>query len=263
MKDMFDSFENFGDIDMDMDESIDIDDTIAVENEITQAQDLTPSLGDDLIFDFGSLGLGASVISGNIGLNVSRYAVDKMKFEANRKYLLSIVTNQVVAVKTHYNQDLGSYLCLGEGSECCNLDGYARIKYLFPVVVYDTDSRGKVISKNIDYKVLAVGKDTYNALCDINETSGLANVDLLVTCTDAQYQKLQVLPASPTLWKRNEGLKREVLEFWTKNMKEMIKPIAKKVTLEEVKRVVNGVGEEAPGARPNIADADFNDIFGD
>lgn len=206
-------------------------------------------------FDFGSLGI-PGIITGDIGLEVSRYPVDKIKFNTTSRSLINIVTPRVIAVKTHYMDGLGNIIC--NGKTCCDVEGAPRVKYVFPVVVYDTDKKGRPVSKSLDFKALAVGAETYESIMTKHDLQGdITSVDLLVTCTDEGYQKIQLDVAGECRWKKNAGMVKQVSEFWADNMKDLLKAIARQVTDQEVKNVTGS--DEGP----QDADINFNDVFND
>lgn len=207
-------------------------------------------------FDFGALGI-AGIIQGDIGLEVSRYPVDRIKFTTNAKALINIVTPRVVAVKTHYLEGLGNIICTGKS--CCDLDGAPRIKYVFPVVVYETDKKGRPISKNLEFKALSVSSETYESIMTKHDLQGdITSVDLLVTCTDESYQKVQLDVAGNCRWKSNQAMIKQVSEFWAENMKDLLKAIARQVTDQEI---INATGIADNG--PQDSDVDFRDVFKD
>ena len=155
-------------------------------------------------------------------------------------------------------QDVGSYLCF-EG-ECCEHDGGARLKYLFPVVVYDTDKNGRPVSNTIENRVLAVGKGTYEDIMTIHELSGdITSVDLLVTCKKEDYQEISLQQAGQCRWKKSPQLAKQVADFWTKNMKHIYESVARKVDrktfLEKVGSVPADIGTMSG------SDTDFESIF--
>ena len=207
---------------------------------------------NDLSFDFSSLGL-KGVIVGDIGLEVSRFVVDKLKFNTNQKTLISIVSPQVVAIKTHYIPGVGSILC--HAGACCEVDN-PRIRYVFPVVVYDTDRKGKPVSKKLQFKALCVGKEAYESIMTKHDLCGdITSVDLLVTCTDEAYQRIQLDTAGDCRWQKNQGMVKQVQEFWSKNMKHLLDAIAKPSNDRAIREAI---GDDNG---PNDADVNFDDIF--
>lgn len=248
-------FDNYLEDDIILDDvSEEIGEDIAVaESEINS--DLPAKPAADFSFDFSKLGI-PGIVSGGIGLRVSRFAVDKTRFTVANKSLISIVSTQVIAIKCHYNEDLGSYLCFG--GECCERDGGARIKYLFPVVVYDTDKNGRPVTSSIENRVLAVGKGTYEDIMTIHELSGdITTVDLLVTCKKEDYQEISLQQAGQCRWKKSPTLTKEVSDFWTRNMQHIFEAVARRMDAATFAEKVGGKVD----AGPSDADVNFEDIF--
>lgn len=214
------------------------------------------SVGDGLDFNFGDLGDMPGVVVGDIGLEVSRLPVERCKFTKDSRALISIVTSKVIAVKVHYREGLGSYLCFG--GKCCDMDGLSRVKYLFPVIVYDTDKKGIPVSNKVEYKCLAIGKDSYEDIMAMQELNGdITNMDLLVVCKDEQYQKVSFQQAGPARWKKSKRLVKETQDFWREHMKDIIKPVARKITEAELMK------DASADIAPSQGEVNFDDVFGD
>lgn len=210
----------------------------------------------DLDFNFGDLGEIPGVVVGDIGIELSRLPVEKTKFTKDSRSLISIITNKVAAVKVHYREGLGSYLCFG--GKCCELDGLARVKYLFPILVYNTDKKGSPVSRSLQYKVLAVGKDQYDDIKTIIDLNGdISNFDLLVTCKDEQYQKISFTMAGEARWKKNQKMIQETLDFWKENLKHLVMPVARKITEADLLK------DAMSGEINSSQEVDFNDVFKD
>ena len=240
-------FENF-DINVAMDDvAVDIDNNVVVTNQTN-----TPANKVDFKFDFSKLNL-PGVMVGDIGIQISRYPVDKIKFSKAKRELISIVTPQVLAIKTHYIDGVGSVLC--NGQTCCKVAGAPRVKYLFPICVYETDSKGKPVSSKITYKVLAVGDSVYSDIMTLNDVQDLTSVDLLVTCKEENYQDISLTPAGNCRWQSNQKIAQEVIEFWSQHMEDIIKPIAREVD-EEVLKENAGLDTGS-----NSSDVDFSDFI--
>lgn len=209
-----------------------------------------------LDFDFGGLEDLPGVVVGDLGIELSRLPVERAKFTKDSRSLISIVSGKVVAVKTHYREGLGSYLCFG--GKCCEADGLARVKYLFPVVVYDTDKRGAPVSSDVSYKVLAIGKDQYDDIRTMAELNGdITGYDILVSCKDEQYQKLSFSLAGDARWRKSRRLTQATREFWKTNMKNLIMPVARRISERDLMKETAGDEINSNG------DINFDDVFND
>ena len=131
------------------------------------------------------------VIVGEVGLKVSRYPVERLKMSVNKRYRISPVMDNILIVKTHYAEDIGSFVCF-DGA-CCEVIGLPSIRYLVPVVIYNTNAKGQCVSQEVENKVLVLGKDAYDSLLVIKENfKTISDIDIIVTCTDEKYQKIQL-----------------------------------------------------------------------
>ena len=238
-------FDNF-DINMNDDVAMDMDNSVVVN------QAGAPANKVQFSFDFSKLNI-PGVLVGDIGIEISRYPVDKIKFTKAKRELISIVTPQVLAIKTHYIEGVGSVLC--NGKTCCKIAGAPRVKYLFPVCVYETDSKGKPVSSKMSYKVLAVGEGVYRDIMTLHEVQDLTTIDLLVTCKEENYQDISLTPAGACRWQGNAKVAQDVVEFWSNHMEDIIKPIAREVE-EDVLREQSGMDT---GAVSN--DIDFSNFI--
>ena len=218
------------------------------------------ALGGGLDLDFSGFGSLPGVVCGDIGLTVSRVPVERAKFTKDSRALIHIVTSKVVAIKTHYREGLGSYLCFG--GECCEYDGLARVKYLFPIDVYDTNKKGKPVSAELQHRVLSVGADQYEDIMTLQELNGnVTGFDILVSCKDEQYQKLSFQLAGPARCINNQqwkGSYAEGVKFWSDNFKHIVKSSARVVTRSEFLKDIN----ENVGAQITD-DVDFDKVFED
>lgn len=225
---------------------------------VTSEHNNNLALSGGLDLDFSGLGSLPGVVVGDIGLTVSRVPVERAKFTKDSRALINIVSSKVVAIKTHYREGLGNYLCFG--GECCEYDGLARVKYLFPVNVYDTNKKGKPVSTEMQYRVLSIGADQYEDIMTLQELNGdITQFDILVSCKDEQYQKLSFQLAGAARCQQNPQWKNSRLEankFWKENYKHIVKSSARVITKNELLKDIN----ENVGATVGD-DVDFDQVF--
>lgn len=204
--------------------------------------------------DFSSLNALPGVVVGKTGIEVSRFPVERFKFTKGQKSLISILSDNVIVAKTHYDEDLGNFLCFG--GACCDSD-LARVRYVYPVLKYETNAKGKPISKEVRFGSLVLGQDQYDTIRDIEDLKGdITNFDLLISCSDEQYQKITIQEAGPARWHKIEGITKQIQEFWSENGKYILKSIAKKITPQEYAKAKST--EVTTGD-----DVDFDDVFGE
>jgi hypothetical protein len=227
-------------------------------HEVVPKTKAAPPASKDL-FSFESLMSVPGVVIGEVGIEVSRFPVERAKFTTSSRSLISIVSPKVIVIKTHYNEDLGNYVCFG--GKCCEVDGLAKVRYLFPVVIYDTDKRGLPVSKEVSFRVLSLGKDSYDDVRTIMELNGdISKMDLVVTCKDEQYQKVSLAQAGTARWRKDKDIARQVVSFWKEHMKDLIMPVARIISPEEyLKKLSEGAAIENTVAD----DVDFDKLFDD
>lgn len=204
-------------------------------------------------FDFSSLMSLPGVVTGDTGLVVSRFPVERMKFSKNAKSLISILSDKVIVCKTHYEDDLGQFLCFG--GECCKKD-LAKVRYVYPIVVYTTDAKGRPVSTEVQNKALVIGQNTYNDLLDIQDMQGsLTNLDLLVRCDKEDYQEITFTPAGNCRYKTKPAMVKEINSFWKENSEHILKGIAKVITPQDYAKA--GAADVTQGT-----ELDMDEVFG-
>lgn len=232
-------------------EATPVEETMSTSAEITTSS--KAELGSvNLGFDFGSLNSLPGVVVGQTGIEVSRFPVERVKFSKGQRSLISILSDEVVVAKTHYDEDIGNFLCFG--GACCESD-LARVRYVYPIVKYDTDSKGKPVGTEIKNMSLVVGQDTYQTLLDITDLKGsLTQFDLLISCTDEQYQKISIQEAGPARYKKKPELVRQVSEFWSENAKHILKSTARAITPQDYAKAKSADVTSSENV-------DFDDVF--
>ena len=191
----------------------------------------------------------------NFGQKTKRYPFNRYKASKDLKSRVCVLTkNDIISLKVHYDDENRSYLCF-DGA-CCERSGYSRIRYLIPIVVYDTDSSGKVVSQKLEIKILSIGEDKYQELIDINEESPITEYDILITCSDEKYQKMSFQAArNPAKWK-TFSTAREVVTLWKADRDQAWKCVAKKVDPRIIEAQLGAEKQEATASAANIPNID-------
>ena len=178
---------------------------------------------------------------GDIGMKVSRVPIEKYKASASKVDRIGFITQKVIPVKYHYIDGVGSILCTG--GKCCELEGNPTIRYLFPIVEYQTDADGNVTGGKVSLKMLSAGEDLYKSIQTINKGSmaqgGIDHVDLLVTCTDEHYQKITLVQAGPALWRQYSQIAEFLRDKWMQDGDKSYMAVARKVDDETLMRLLD------------------------
>lgn len=214
-------------------------------------------------FSLKSLNLAAkcpAVVVAPTGVKISKYPFPKVKFEEGRRTRLAILTQDVLMVKLHYHPEVGYIIC--DGDACCKYCDKVSIKYCYPVVVYtDCNEAGKPISKKIEVKMLAVGGEIYDnisLLSEINES--VTGIDLIFSCTSAQYQKCQVTQAGAALWQTDPDLVKQVQEYMEHNADKILDAIGKSYTAEQLAERI-GDNSNMTSDQKCLSAADISEVF--
>lgn len=211
---------------------------------VQQSQTLA-TVGDDF-----SIGLPESMQNelaevgievGDIGVKVSRVPIDRYKASASKIDRIGLLINKVIPIKTHYLEGVGSIICFH--GKCCEVAGSPMVRYLFPIVVYSTDSDGNITSGKVSLMMLSVGEDTYRTLITLSKScahvGGLDHVDLLVTCTDETYQKMTFVNAGPAVWRQYPQVANFLKEKWLQDGSKSYMAVARKMDEETFLKVMN------------------------
>lgn len=179
----------------------------------------------------------------SFGTRVSNVPIARFKGVKDFKSRIAVLTSKIVAVKVHYVQGIGSFLCF-DGA-CCELEGLPKLKYLIPVVQYNTDKSGKITDDKAELKVLSLGADGYGALSDAISMSGRAinDVDIVVSCSDDGFQKLTfaVDASVPCSWKKFSCAK-SIVEYYKTHRSKMYMAVGRSIS-EETYLVKKGVAK--------------------
>jgi len=197
-----------------------------------------------------------SVVVGDTGTKVSKYPIEKMKFNKNNRELISIITQKVFIPKRHFHEEVGSFRCFG--GACCEHLDLPDPRYVYPIVVYDTDKTGKPISQDVEVKALDVSGDKYDDIVTAGELhGGITTIDLLVTCKDETYQDISFQAAGDARWKKSKNAVKYVVEFWEKNKSYLLNVAGRKITESEF---LESLGYDTGTIDENI---DMDDVFAD
>jgi len=162
---------------------------------------------------------------------------------------------------------LGYTLYSGDDRRCLKVLGDLKGRIVTVVVVYRTDEEGnplKPINEKQGWKVVpwAFGKDKFDDIKILQRGSPLQENDVIVSCTNADYQHLKFFNGGKALW-RHDKLRRAILTAAEKVAKDLDKVIGTKRTSAEI---LDKLGiADSPDATGDGAssDVDYSDLLGD
>jgi hypothetical protein len=188
--------------------------------------------------------------------------------------LLDTSEARVKTVTASFKKDLG-YVAwpktlTPEEMKVWNKVGEKRDYVVTLLLIYPTDREGEVdkdsLGKKWQIKPWRFSPDKYDVLRKINrglqEGGGtLSGIDLHMSCTDTNYQKITITQAGPAIYLRNEPFKRRILEKAV-TLYSKLSPFREMSTdeLREKLGLPGGGGTAAPGS--DISNEDFSNVLG-
>lgn len=194
------------------------------------------------------------------------------KGEKAHKHRVFIMTAKPAFARVHYSG--GYFRCLStfetkngnqvctKHAKCCELLGQGpKLRFSVVVAVYDTKKDGIIKTKDpkeleFELQVWAFGEDKFQSLRTKHEEWDLTQHDLLITCTDEQFQKLEIDVMKSTLT-QNDQLKPRVDAAWAAcSFKDTTKFLGR--SLPEAEIIVKCGGEAEAGSTTTNTDTGVN-----
>jgi len=143
--------------------------------------------------------------------------------------VLAIIDMSVVLVDMHFEKGVGGFYCFE--SICCERNGQPMRRYALPIVHYGTVNPRDITDYGppfeVEYLLLSEGDYKDKVLMKHKLQGDLTQFDIVITCTDAHYQKLNMDVGRPALWRTNPDWMREILDKKTKYDKTIERAIAR------------------------------------
>lgn len=148
--------------------------------------------------------------------------------------------------KVHFNQRF--FLC--KKGICCDKCGPAKWRVGAVFCKYSTDRNGN-LRQHFSYELYPwlFSEQTYTKLKNVNSEFPLATHDIKISCTNDEYQHIDIAPCNECIWTAKDKLQKQVLEE-AKPIWDFIKrSIASDLSIEEIKELL-GIGVSGAGADP-------------
>lgn len=203
----------------------------------------------------------------DMGQKVSSAVIDKFKGQKDEKKRVTIFmpwfdvpgrSGSAMAIKRHYNQDLGSFICFN--GECCQYEDKAAVRYLFPVIEYPIANNDATRPLPENYgecklKLLVAGNELYTTISDIYQAHGNSfdGYDLIMTCTEQQYQSFTVMATNQTA-RTNYQSFNKCIERWKQVRDQAYTVVARKMDPEYYRnqKGLNYAGPTTPTDLPSM-----------
>lgn len=156
---------------------------------------------------------------------------------------IAILTEKPVRTFTHYKKGYGYFSCLKvDGLECvaCAAGDRVSEKYATNILVYPPNAAPGVPLDLQQLKLMLwqPGPKVFNDLRAIRQEWGdLRGYDIKVTCTNEQYQHLNITNCRESLW-ATDGNAAQIAQYLEANIYDLKKIVGgKKETVDEVRRI--------------------------
>lgn len=129
------------------------------------------------------------------------------------------------------------------------------------IVVYqigkDPDS-GK--QKLVSYEVMpwVFGESMYDKIKKLDSEWPLDQHDLKITCTNEDFQNIDITPCKTSIWRNNEKLKEQIMAQFAAIMEDAKKNLGSNLNVEEIKELL---GVETPGSEDAAVDVSVGDVL--
>jgi hypothetical protein len=161
------------------------------------------------------------------GFDDETIKTNDLEFYKGRKGItdrIAVLSPRIITVRTHYDErykTLGQIVCLSEYTRqgdidmiaktgaCCEVLPEPRRRFGALVCQYHTDNKGAMVKPfGFTLRLWRFSDDKYVALRSINSEFPLAEHDLLVTCEDEAYQRMQFTACRESVARREDFQKR-------------------------------------------------------
>jgi hypothetical protein len=176
----------------------------------------------------------------------------------------------------HYVQGVGYFL--NKGPEFSKIAGGPPKQAVATImVVWPSDSRGRLdaeaFKRGEGYKVVAwvFAADKYDQLKRRNDEHPLNECDMILACTDTQFQKMDISPARESLFRKlyesqnekGKSIAKAILDEVENVEKNLRQTLARDLTLDQLREKMGGAtagpvadasGEDVDGLLDNLLD---------
>lgn len=175
---------------------------------------------------------------------------DKYKGKKNQTDRVAIVYTDPKAMfagsKIHFKDRF--FLC--KKGKCCEALGPAKWRVGAVLIKYSTDRNG-MPKKPFEYSLYpwVFSEQTYIKLKNTNSEFPLATHDIKISCTNEEYQHLDIIPCNESIWTAKDELRTAVLEQAKPIWEYVKKSIASDLSVEEINDLL-GISSAVAGADP-------------
>jgi hypothetical protein len=181
-------------------------------------------------------------VSVEFGATMSKFPIDRDKFSKGIVYRRGIISREVMIAKYHWEEGMGAYFCFG--GVCCERRGAPQLRYIVPVVAYDSDPiTAQPRSRNFELFYLQLSEEQYTMLKDIDMSVHVEMLDYHIRCSDDKYQKISIQNIGPALWRSDSMMYQAVMAKYNEVKKFIPMSIATNISAEDYLRKINQINQ--------------------
>jgi len=144
-----------------------------------------------------------------LGEKLSYSPIKRCKGKKDKREMVQLLSSRPLAVRYHFEKGIGFYYCFG--GSCCERGNPLNIRYVFPIVLFNTDVRGKIVSNDFEVQYLQLGSEAYdNLILKFEVNPDLLDRLILISCNDEKYQRLSMEVAGESPLKKDEEWRKLV-----------------------------------------------------
>lgn len=178
---------------------------------------------------------------------------EKYKGKKGEVHRMAIVyTNpkaMFVGSKIHFKDRF--FLC--KKGKCCEILGPSKWRVGAVICKYATDRQGNP-KKPFSYETLPwiFSEQTWLKLKNVNSEFPLATHDIKVSCTNEEYQHLDVTPCNESIWTAKEEIQKTILEQSKPVWDHIKKSLAADLSNEEINELLGIAGTVGSDPTQNL-----------
>jgi len=154
--------------------------------------------------------------------------------------------------KVHFKERF--FLC--KKGVCCEKLGPSKYRVGSVLIKYGTDRQGTV-KKPFSFELYPwiFSEATFVRLKNVNSEFPLASHDIKINCTNEEYQHLDILPCTESIWTAKDDVKSQILEQAKPIWDYVKRSIAQDLSVEEVNDLIgNTTVATDPSSSLNLDD---------
>jgi len=144
-------------------------------------------------------------------------------------------------VKCHFKEKYFKCKSVTMQAECCEKLGRPKWRVGSVLVKYNSDKKSKILDP-YHYEIMPwfFGQLTFGMLKIMNDEFPLTKHDLVISCKNDAFQKVDIQPCEESLWQKFDELKTEILEAFPPVKEAMLKGLVVDLSDSEMKNLLNG-----------------------